>query len=71
MPPVPACSTMTTTAYRGSFTGANDANHDVSCLPVTSAVPVLPPTGTVPYGKPRNAPRAVPSVGTAARALRM
>ena len=31
--PVPACATMTTTAYRGFVTGPNDANQLVACFP--------------------------------------
>ena len=41
---------------------ANEANHDPFCVdvPVSSAVPVLPPTSTLFIGKPANAPAAVP-----------
>ncbi len=31
--PKPPCETMATTAKRGSFTGPNEANQEVSCLP--------------------------------------
>ena len=34
-----------TTAYRGLFAGAYVANHDVVCLPRTSAVPVFAAMG--------------------------
>ena len=43
--PVPACATMTTTAYRGFVTGPNEANQLVACLPNTSADPVFPASG--------------------------
>ncbi len=47
--PVPACSTMPTTTNRAFvcpcrlYVGPHVTSQDVSCLPNTSAVPVLPP----------------------------
>ena len=58
--PVPACSIMPTTTYRAVFTdapgctGPQDASQDVSSLPYTSAVPVLPPISVL-IGEPSNA----------------
>ena len=51
--------------------GANEANTEVATLPMTCAVPVLPPTQTLFSGKPPNALAAVPWVTTPARAERM
>ncbi len=67
--PVPPWLTCATTTSCGSSAGAYEANHDVSCLPVTCPVPVLPATAS---GRPANTPCAVPpgSVVTPARASR-
>src|SRR4051794_37340947 len=54
--PSPACSIIAATTYLACpLAGAQDANQEVSCLPKTSAVPVLPPTSTLSSGKPANA----------------
>src|SRR5690349_21600088 len=65
--PVPPWATTTATAYRGWFAGAYETNHEVSCAPNTSAVPVLPATGHWRSGNPRNASFAVPSSTTPCR----
>ena len=59
--PKPASSITATTTYRGSSAGASAANREVSALPSTWAVPVLPATGTRSSGNPANAAAAVPS----------
>ena len=54
---MPACSIIPTTTKRAEVeasAGAQDANHEVSCLPYTSAVPVLPPI-IVLIGEPSKA----------------
>ena len=59
--PKPPCSTIATITCSGSSFGPTmAANHDVSCLPTFSAVPVFPPTGIVLGGKPAKAQAAVP-----------
>ena len=62
--PVPACATMTTTAYFGLVTGPNEANQLVACFPNTSAEPVFPASGYSACGHPANTPLAVPDVTT-------
>ena len=71
--PKPACSTIATTTYFGSFAGTIAANHDVSwnCSP-RNAVPVFPATGISDEREPvGTALRAVPPTGTWVSALRM
>ena len=61
--PNPPWLTIITTAYLGLFAGAYVANHDVVCLPATSAVPVLAAIGIWPSGKSLNWLSAVPLTG--------
>ena len=42
-------------AYWGAPTGPKEANSEVSALPVTSAVPVLPASGTALQVEPAKA----------------
>src|SRR5919112_288053 len=58
--PVPACSTIPTTTNLAlldeapGWTGPHEASQEVSCLPYTSAVPVLPPIRVL-IGEPSKA----------------
>jgi hypothetical protein len=51
--------------------GANDANHEVVCLPSTSPVPVFVATGILSSGNPANGTAPVPEIVVWVSALRM
>ncbi len=58
--PKPACSSTATATNRGSVAGPPATKSEVSALPVTCAVPVLPNTGQLFWSNPVNSSVAVP-----------